>query len=276
VLFQVCRCVRFNDDERMPSSPVGIYANHPRDLKWVLALFYYIELVTISAGKPVGGFSVIWCSSDFPQTATNVYSTSDISFSAPMPTGAKLQTMLSETMHYSHVFANFIPVRWQTADSAVMLLLGSLTEMKTVSPSTRPRTSGSRNTTSSVAATSSAGGEPSKSATRSLSSAATASPASFNLSPGAIAGVVIGSIGVIALLFAGWALVRIQRHKLSINSPNDKTSIYQDSKNWTKPELDGRDAYVELEAPRMVSEVSTGLKDHSWEMSANSRPSELG
>lgn len=49
----------------------------------------------------------------------------------------------------------------------------------------------------------------------------------------------------------------------------------QEEEGWAKPEMDGRDARTELEVPRSVAEVSTGPRDHAWEIGAETRPVEL-
>lgn len=183
------------------------------------------------------------CGSTYPETATNVFSTSDPDFTGPLPTGAVLQTVaLSSLMGNYNMYQNVIPVRWQTTDTEIMRLLAS---------STGTQSSGIT--------------DP----------AATESHTPSGLSPGAIAGIVIGSLGGIALILVGCVLMWIRRRKARDGSHGEAGLVHARSEEWVKPELDGRDAYAELEEPCKVTELSANQKHQAWEMASDSVAAEL-
>lgn len=220
---------------------------------------------------------------------TAVFSTSDPDFTGPLPTDASLVTTVLSNLALDRAV---VPVLYKTTDAAIMSLLGS--SVGTLTPtssssSTSSTASADPATTTSEDFSSTAQGSSTTIAqsTGTAASGATSSSSSSSLSPGAIAGIVIGVIGVIALFFAGWAFLRMQRRKAagSGSSPEEKANSEPEGEvnsadgvrsevYWGKTELDGRDAFTELEAPRGVNEVSAG-QHHAWEMSAESRPTEM-
>lgn len=160
------------------------------------------------------------------------------------------------------LYQDVIPVRWQTTDAEIMRLLGSPLYTSTAGSTSSSFASGISDTAGALA-------NPTKTASQGPSratSAVTESNTHASLAPGAIAGIVIGSIGTIALFFAGWAFMRTQRRKMGGGPRGEAGVTRAGSRNWVKPELDGQDAFVELEEPRRVTEVSVNQKYLAWEM----------
>jgi hypothetical protein len=177
-----------------------------------------------------------------------VFSTTDRFFDGPVPTGAALTTITLATInttasYFPSVSADAIFIRWQTTDAEIMRLLGSdvpsttdsvgifgtgtqsnSTALSSESSYTTGLSSGPARTTSQ-----SAGGDGS----------AAMQPTSSSLAPGAIAGIAIGSFGVLMLMLIGWALVGLKRHKAAA-SRDRSTGNPESEKDWAKPGLDGR------------------------------------
>lgn len=194
------------------------------------------------------------CYSNVLDTAT-VFSTNDLNFDGAAPRSAALIT--TTLGDYGPVSARAISIRWQTTDTEILRLLGSDVPGLIVTPVAGTLISDPSGTTR----TSSQSSDNTPAAMR---------PVSSSLTPGAIAGIAIGIFVAIMLILVGWVLLKLVRRRAG---PSLDWGTKHGS--WVKPELDGRDAYAELEAPSTVAEAAAGHRYPAWEMGAESLPTEL-
>jgi hypothetical protein len=68
--------------------------------------------------------------------------------------------------------------------------------------------------------------------------------------------------------------VRLKRHRTD-GSKDRGIGVVKYEKDWAKPELDGQDAYVELEVLQTATEITADDKYQAWEMHADSSPAEM-
>lgn len=253
--------------ERLPWGSLWLYLRATRKLTTCVGMLYSgYDLEDISdLGTDLA------CTSEISATAT-VFSASDLT--GPMPSDATLQT----TFLSLYLFLNVIPVRWHTTDTEIIRLLASSMDASAASlrSGTTSTTDVSMGDNPSTAGVSTHPTETASQGSGSITPVTTNSSTPSSLTPGAMAGIVIGAFGVIAIVFAGWAFMRMQR-RMTGGGPNGKAdSGHAPSRHgWVGGETDRQDAYAELEVSQGMNEISAGEKDHAWEMTPESRPAEL-
>jgi len=168
----------------------------------------------------------LFCRSDLPARATNVYATTTLQ-PGPIPTSPTLQTVSFPAQTPVYVWADILQVRWQTTDSEILNLLTS-------------STGGSAWTTSSnggVRTANPANDEPSL------------GHANSGISRGAVVGIILGVLFFVAWgVVAGWVILSLRKRR-----------HYQagDADGWVKTEFDAESDG--MASPRSVAEADWSI-----------------